>query len=254
MIMIIATIGSAFSINLGKGLSILYVLIFWRFILGIGIGGDYPVSSVITSEFANIKHRGLMISSVFAMQGLGMLTGSIIALIFLNVLKSSIQHEIGKLDFLWRICLGFGIMPAMIALYFRIKINESPRYLNLTQNKLKPIGVSGEPKLSIEITTGTTQIAAKETKDLEDNLDKQNGIDLWNFLCKWKNLKILFGCSFSWFALDVAFYGSNLNQSFVLETIGFSDDKNTFDFFEKLILGNLIITFCGACNFLFFTT
>jgi PHS family inorganic phosphate transporter-like MFS transporter len=43
------------------------MLIFWRLFLGIGIGGDYPLSAIITSEMASTKRRGAMIAAVFAM-------------------------------------------------------------------------------------------------------------------------------------------------------------------------------------------
>lgn len=58
---IIATIGQAVAGH-GPGVSILGVLIFWRFIMGIGIGGDYPLSATITSEFAATKIRGRMMT------------------------------------------------------------------------------------------------------------------------------------------------------------------------------------------------
>lgn len=41
--------------------------------MGLGIGGDYPMSSVITSEFAPRKIRGRMMVAVFACQGWGQL-------------------------------------------------------------------------------------------------------------------------------------------------------------------------------------
>lgn len=49
MIIIVATLAQALSAS-SPGLSIVGVLIFWRVIMGIGIGGDYPLSSIITSE------------------------------------------------------------------------------------------------------------------------------------------------------------------------------------------------------------
>ena len=133
MIMIISTIGSALAANSATGIQLLGMLGFWRFLLGIGIGGDYPISSVITSEFASAKHRGLMISAVFAIQGCGMLFVSVIALIFLCMLKSSIDDDPINLDYLWRICLGLGVLPAISAICFRMKLSESPRYLALAQ-------------------------------------------------------------------------------------------------------------------------
>ena len=39
--------------------------------MGIGIGGDYPLSAVISSEFASSHIRGRMLTAVFANQGWG---------------------------------------------------------------------------------------------------------------------------------------------------------------------------------------
>jgi len=39
--------------------------------MGVGIGGDYPLSAVISSEFASTRIRGRMMAAVFAAQGWG---------------------------------------------------------------------------------------------------------------------------------------------------------------------------------------
>lgn len=49
IIIIFATLAQALSSN-SPSMSIVGVLCFWRIIMGIGIGGDYPLSSIITSE------------------------------------------------------------------------------------------------------------------------------------------------------------------------------------------------------------
>jgi PHS family inorganic phosphate transporter-like MFS transporter len=49
IIIIFATLAQALSAP-SAAISIVGILIFWRVIMGIGIGGDYPLSSVITSE------------------------------------------------------------------------------------------------------------------------------------------------------------------------------------------------------------
>lgn len=46
---------------------------------------------------------------------------------------------------------------------------------------------------------------------------------------RWKNAKILLGTSVAWFALDVGFYGTNLNQSTILESIGFVGSNTVYD-------------------------
>lgn len=49
MIIIMATLAQSLS-SASRAISITGLLIFWRVIMGIGIGGDYPLSSIITSE------------------------------------------------------------------------------------------------------------------------------------------------------------------------------------------------------------
>jgi PHS family inorganic phosphate transporter-like MFS transporter len=49
ILIIFATLAQALS-SASTAVSIVGVLIFWRVMMGIGIGGDYPLSSIITSE------------------------------------------------------------------------------------------------------------------------------------------------------------------------------------------------------------
>lgn len=49
MIIMLATLAQALASD-SPAVSITGLLIFWRVIMGIGIGGDYPLSSIITSE------------------------------------------------------------------------------------------------------------------------------------------------------------------------------------------------------------
>jgi MFS family permease len=88
-------VASAFSPNI-------WWLVAFRFILGLGIGGDYPVSATIASEFAGSKTRGLMISSVFAMQGIGLIVGPLLAIALLAV---HVPQPI-----VWRILLAAGAL------------------------------------------------------------------------------------------------------------------------------------------------
>ncbi|KAJ1659187.1 hypothetical protein GGF38_004118, partial [Coemansia sp. RSA 25] len=66
---------------------------------------------------------------------------------------------------------------------------------------------------------------------------------------EWRHLKVLLGTSIAWFALDVAFYGINLNSAIVIDAIGFAgdiqNDKPT-DFIIQNCLGNIIINLLGS--------
>ena len=65
---------------LGSALAPSYwVLIVFRFVLGFGVGGDYPVSAVMVSEYANRKDRGKLVGMVFGTQALGLIVGPLIA-------------------------------------------------------------------------------------------------------------------------------------------------------------------------------
>lgn len=66
MVILAGTLGQALS-SAGPALPVLLPIIFWRVLMGVGIGGDYPLSSVITAEFATVKWRGALMNSVFAM-------------------------------------------------------------------------------------------------------------------------------------------------------------------------------------------
>jgi MFS transporter, PHS family, inorganic phosphate transporter len=70
MIIITSTFAQALS-GSGLGVNIIGVLMVWRFIMGVGVGGDYPLSAVISSEFASTSSRGRLMTTVFTAQGWG---------------------------------------------------------------------------------------------------------------------------------------------------------------------------------------
>jgi PHS family inorganic phosphate transporter-like MFS transporter len=49
ILIIFCTVAQALSAA-SPAINIVGILIFWRVMMGIGIGGDYPLSSIITSE------------------------------------------------------------------------------------------------------------------------------------------------------------------------------------------------------------
>src|ERR1039457_779912 len=95
-------------------------LLVCRAILGIGIGGDYPVSATIMSEYSGKQSRGRMVGLVFAMQGAGLIVGPLVASILLG---SGISD-----DYAWRILLALGAIPGLAVFYLRRQIPETPRF------------------------------------------------------------------------------------------------------------------------------
>ena len=111
--MVLAAVGSALSPSLA-------VLIAFRFLLGFGVGGDYPVSAVLMSEYAHHSNRGRMIGLVFCAQAVGLVVGPLVALALLG-------SGAGP-DVTWRLLLGLGAIPAAIAVWLRRTMPEPPRY------------------------------------------------------------------------------------------------------------------------------
>ena len=66
-----------------------------------------------------------------------------------------------------------------------------------------------------------------------------------NYFSEWKHLKTLIGTASTWFLVDVAFYGLNLNQTVLLTDIGFAKGNNEWETLLKGAYGNLIIAAAG---------
>ena len=77
-------------------------------------------------------------AAVFSMQGFGTIIGAIVAIILLAIFKPLIEQDPLYADYVWRILLGLGIIPALIAVYFRLTLPETPRFtLHVEHNKNK---------------------------------------------------------------------------------------------------------------------
>lgn len=162
-----------------------------RILVGLGIGGDYPSSAIIASEYAPRHRRGFLVLLVFAMQAMGLVIGPLLASLFL---ATSISHEL-----VWRILLGLGAVPAASVFYLRRRIEETPRYL---LSKQTPVAVS---RVLTDLTGVDTSLESAGFK-------KQSILDR-----KW--LIRLVGTSLAWFFLDVAFYGNSVSSVLILKAL-----------------------------------
>src|ERR1700744_3919098 len=114
LVLAAGAIACAFSPNI-------WWLIGFRFILGVGIGGDYPVSATIMAEYAGKASRGMLVTLVFAMQAAGLILGPLFAS---AMLATSLSH-----DLIWRVFVACGAVPALAVYWARRHLKETPRYL-----------------------------------------------------------------------------------------------------------------------------
>ncbi|KAJ1908435.1 hypothetical protein LPJ81_000051 [Coemansia sp. IMI 209127] len=245
MIIIVCTIGGAFAGSTARGLSVYWILFIWRLVLGIGIGGDYPVSAIITSEFATTKRRGAMVAAVFAMQGFGIVAAAIVAIVVLACFKSAINSDQLALDYVWRIIMGLGAVPGLVALYFRMTIPETPRYtLDVEKDAhraARDVKAAVGNKEVDESAAPLYQVSRQPPKST-----KPTWTEFYHHFKHWRHLKVLLGTSISWFALDVAFYGINLNSSVILNAIGFVGSGSPYNKLMKNAAGNIILNLLGT--------
>ena len=64
-----------------------------RFLLGVGVGGDYPMSATISSEWSTAGRRGQMLALTFAMQDWGQFLGALFDIILLAIFKGVVQSN-----------------------------------------------------------------------------------------------------------------------------------------------------------------
>lgn len=193
VILVIGALGSAFLTPVNG----VYTLIIWRFILGIGIGGDYATSSVIMTEYSNTKSRGKLVGMVFSMQSLGLLAGPLISL---GLIYSGMS-----LSLIWKLLLAFGAIPALIVVYYRRKMPETPRY---------SLRVKGDAKAAQENWKKYTGMNAEVQAQGEVVKEKW-----WQILKQKKFVLTLIGTAGSWFLMDWALYGNSIMSSQMLSAL-----------------------------------
>lgn len=191
LIMAVGAILSAFSPNVTW-------LIIFRVFMGIGIGGDYPTSAVIMSEFSNTKDRGKTVGMVFSMQALGTIVGPAVAIALIG---AGISTPIA-----WRLMLGLGAIPALFVIYLRRTLPESPRYLAQVQ--------------------GREDVAAKSIREYSGGLVAAEGsskrverMTFGRFISSPRYLLMLLGTAGTWFVFDYAYYGNTISTNAILKLV-----------------------------------
>ncbi|KAL8238576.1 hypothetical protein R6Q59_015143 [Mikania micrantha] len=202
---------------------VMATLCFFRFWLGFGIGGDYPLSATIMSEYANKKTRGAFIAAVFAMQGFGILASGIVALIVAacfdhkfnapSYASDPIGSTVPQADYIWRIILMFGAIPAALTYYWRMKMPETARYTALVAKNAKQAASDMARVLHVEIDP-------EELKVEKLTQNAKNSFGLFSREFARRHGLHLLGTTSTWFLLDIAFYSQNLFQKDVLSGIG----------------------------------
>ncbi|OAY82850.1 putative inorganic phosphate transporter 1-3 [Ananas comosus] len=239
IMMVVCSVASGLSFgSTAKG--VVTTLCFFRFWLGFGIGGDYPLSATIMSEYANKRTRGAFIAAVFAMQGFGILAGGIVALVVSAGFKNRYhappfsadpsRSTVPQADYVWRIIL---MMP------------ETARYTALVARNAKQAAADMSKVLNEEI--------------VEEVVRGVVGGDDWGLFSaqflRRHGLHLL-ATTTTWFFLDIAFYSQNLFQKDIFSKVGWIPKAGTMNAIEevfRIARAQTILALCGTVPGYWFT-
>ncbi|KAF8721281.1 hypothetical protein HU200_023209 [Digitaria exilis] len=251
LLMVACSVASGLSFG-STPAAVMATLCFFRFWLGFGIGGDYPLSATIMSEYANKKTRGGFIAAVFAMQGFGILAGGIVTLAISMAFRTAFPapaymvdaaaSTVPQADYVWRLILMLGAAPAILTYYWRTKMPETARYTALVAKNAKQAAsdmskAESSEKLD-EITGGDMDYGLFSSR-----FARRHGVHL-------------LGTAATWFLVDIAYYSQNLFQKDIFTSIHWIPKARTMSALEEVFRisrAQTLIALCGTVPGYWFT-
>jgi SP family arabinose:H+ symporter-like MFS transporter len=153
---------SAVTINAGMLLSA-------RTLIGVAVGADSAIATAYIAEFAPAGKRGQLSIIQQWMITVGIFVSYLVALLVFKVAPKSAYGA----D--WRIILGLGAVPALLALVLRARMPESPRWLMLQgrfADTRKALGKLGIDVSEEQVRRSAEQLSATETKERQQHKSK----------------------------------------------------------------------------------
>lgn len=185
-------------------------LIAFRFLLGVGIGADYPISASYVAEISPQRLRTRLLIGAFSFQAVGQLLGALVGLAILLL-----QPEPDA----WRWMLAFGVVPAVIIVILRRNVPESPLWLAAHARTDEAVAAlsrfSGRAVSAAEIDASAAPAPASvERVGLRRLLRRDTA-----------GSTVL--TSVPWFFMDIATYGIGVFTPTVLAALALSSAANT---------------------------
>lgn len=168
-------------------------LLLFRFLLGLGIGADYPISSTLLAEFSPRQRRGGLVTALGAMWFVGAAMAYIVGLLFLGIGPQA-----------WRYMLLVGAVLALVVILFRAAIPESPRWLTAQGRDQEAL------KILRQLTGDASATVASQVRGT------------WSDMFRPPLLRRTIFVAGFWFCYDVAFYGISIYTPTVLKTFTIS--------------------------------
>ena len=144
------------------------MLLLSRTLIGLAVGADSAIATAYIAEFAPKSRRGSLMIMQQWMITVGIFVSYLIALLCFKIAPDQARGA----D--WRIILGVGAIPALVALALRTRMPESPRWLlhnHRYADTQKALGTLG-----MEVTEDQVRETADRMAELERKLERKT---LW---------------------------------------------------------------------------
>ncbi len=186
-------------------------LIGFRFLLGVAIGADYPISVAYITENVPARLRGRMVIGAFTFQAIGALLGALTAITLIGLWPRLAPAGAAVMPDLWRWMLGVGIIPVLLVALLRWRFSlESPRYY-LARGEYEAASIAATQLLGHAIAiTPTTDPPEREPQLPYAAL----------FSAPYRRHTLL--ASLPWFLQDIATYGMGIFTPTLIAVLAFA--------------------------------
>lgn len=196
-------------------------LLFFRFLVGFGLGGELPVAATLMSEYAPAHLRGRFIVLLESFWGLGWLVAACVAYLLIP-------------RFGWQIAFIIGTLPAFYVFLIRLHMPESIRYL-ISHNRIdeaKTIILKLEAKLNVTSLPFTDTLS--EAEKAQPKSTKPHFLTLWSKKFRTRTVMLWL----AWFGIVYSYYGIFMWLPSIVYAQGFAVVK-TFEYVLIMTLAQL---------------
>ena len=203
-------------------------LLFFRFLVGFGLGGELPVAATLMSEYAPSQLRGRFIVLLESFWGVGWLVAACISYFLIP-------------EFGWHIAFIIGAAPALYVFLIRLHMPESIRYL-ISKGRIdeaKEIVADLECKLGVEGKAFDEKLSDIESGKVVTAKPKFS--TLWSPQFRVRTIMLWL----AWFGIVYSYYGIFMWLPSIVFAQGFAVVKS-FEYVLVMTLAQLPGYFAAA--------
>ena len=191
----LGALGSALAFPVGHA-SVWLTLCVWRFVMGVGIGGEYPLSASYTAEGSDAGASGWRLALVYSMMGVGQLLATLVVY--------ACELARAPAEITWRLAFGLGAALSLFAIVLRYHAaRDSDAFINARREAraAEPAVAAGFP--------GAGGLVARVAAPVRRTL---------RTMCQYR--RALLGTALGWLLYDVIDYGLGLYSSKIVSALG----------------------------------